>query len=208
MTEYGGLKPKWLPIQAVHTLWNGCAYVVLSGNVTHEGTWKKWRETGKPDDWKIMTKVEHTKRTAEYVALLERENPKGMRKVVEDSSQLPPIARPAALSMSFEPLPEDHTVKTGSKKRRKRRKPAKPGADSARACEEAEDSTGQRKAHESSTDMFDASKDVQSDVTEPTTNKKKRKRRKSGKSNDTVGDTTNDVMGSPADDEAKKRQRR
>lgn len=36
----------------------------------HEGPWEKWRATEKPEDWKVMTKVEHTKRTEEYAALV------------------------------------------------------------------------------------------------------------------------------------------
>jgi hypothetical protein len=80
LKEHGQLKPKWLPIQAVHMLYNSCAFVVLSGNVMHEDAWSKWRAAEKPDGWKIMTKVEHTKRTAEYIALLEKRNPKSIRK--------------------------------------------------------------------------------------------------------------------------------
>ncbi|PVI07231.1 hypothetical protein DM02DRAFT_513272 [Periconia macrospinosa] len=76
LKEHGALKPKWLPIQAVHTLYNSCAFVVLSGNVLHKDVWFKWRETGKPEDWKIMTKVEHTKRTEEYLELLKKNNAK------------------------------------------------------------------------------------------------------------------------------------
>lgn len=71
LKEHGKLKGKWLPVQAVHTLYNSCAFVVLSGNVLHEDQWRKWRAAEKPDDWRIMTKVENLKRTAEYVALKE-----------------------------------------------------------------------------------------------------------------------------------------
>ncbi|KAF1962882.1 hypothetical protein CC80DRAFT_461298 [Byssothecium circinans] len=74
LKEHGQLKAKWLPIQAVQTLYNSCAFVVLSGNVTHEDVWEKWRDVGKPEDWKIMTKVEHTKRTEEYLQLLKKNN--------------------------------------------------------------------------------------------------------------------------------------
>jgi hypothetical protein len=73
LKEYGGMREKWLPIQAVHTLYNSCAFVVLSGNVTHEGTWEKWRKTEKPEWWKVLTKLEHTKRTNEYLELLAKE---------------------------------------------------------------------------------------------------------------------------------------
>lgn len=129
LKEHGQLKPKWLPVQAVHMLWNSCAFVVLSGNVMHEDVWRKWREANKPDDWKIMTKVEHTRRTAEYLALLETENPKGMRKAKIDASTLPAIERPAALPMDLEIVPEEPPSNTaeqpGCKKKRKRRKPNK-----------------------------------------------------------------------------------
>lgn len=73
LKEHGGMRDKWLPIQAVHTLYNSCAFVALSGNVTHAGTWQKWRKADRPEYWKILTKVEHTKRTQEYKDLLTRE---------------------------------------------------------------------------------------------------------------------------------------
>jgi hypothetical protein len=73
LKEHGQLRGKWLPVQAVHTLYNSCAFVVLSGNVTHQGTWQKWRAVDKPEFWKIMTKTEHTKRTVEYADLLNEE---------------------------------------------------------------------------------------------------------------------------------------
>jgi hypothetical protein len=129
LADHGALKSKWLPVQAVHTLWNSCAFVVLSGSVMHEGTWSKWRETGKPEDWKIMTKVEHTKRTAEYCALLEKENPRGMRRVEEDVSVLPQIARPAALPVACQPLADvqsGHGEEVGSGKRKRKNLDALP----------------------------------------------------------------------------------
>ncbi|KAJ8105284.1 hypothetical protein OPT61_g10274 [Boeremia exigua] len=208
LTVHGGLKSKWLPVQAVHTLWNSCAFVVLSGNVMHENTWNSWRKTGKPDNWKVMTKVEHTKRTLEYRALLEKENPKGMRKVVEDTSQLPPIARPAALSMSFEALPEGDSIKIESKKKRKRRKPAKSGADAKKADVQTEDQVDQEEARKSNIESADAPQDVRPEIAESATNKKKRKRRKSGKSNETVNDAATDAAKSPIEDEPKKKRRR
>ncbi|KAI0585858.1 hypothetical protein TUN199_04762 [Pyrenophora tritici-repentis] len=121
LTEHGQLRPKWAPIQAVHMLWNSCAFVVLSGHVMHEDIWQKWRDLDKPEDWKIMTKVEHTRRTAEYVALLEKENPGGMRKKKVDDSELPPIARPAVLPVAADEQQDQ------VKKKRKRRKPNKSG---------------------------------------------------------------------------------
>ncbi|KAH6618879.1 hypothetical protein C7974DRAFT_38794 [Boeremia exigua] len=207
LKEHGELRPKWLPVQAVHTLWNSCAFVVLSGNVMHEGTWNKWRETGKPDDWKVMTKVEHTRRTAEYLALLKKENPGGMRKVIEDTSQLPPVARPAALPMAFKPLPEDGPIKADSKKKRKRRKPAKSG-DAERVKEQAEYVASHGTAPTSDVDMVDMLQDIQSDVAAPATSKKKRKRRKSAKSNDNVDNITDDAVNSQDDEEPDKRLRR
>jgi len=72
LQEHGQIKAKWLPVQAVETLYNSCGFVVLSGNVMHEDAWKKWRVAEKPTDWKIMTKAEHTKRTNEYLDLLSK----------------------------------------------------------------------------------------------------------------------------------------
>lgn len=208
MAEHGQLKPKWLPIQAVHTLWNSCAFIVLSGNVMHEGTWNKWREAAKPDDWKIMTKVEHTKRTAEYLALLQKENPKGMRKLVEDTSRLPPIARPAALSMAFDPLPEDSSSKIEDKKKRKRRKPAKLGHGAGGAAEQGGNPANQGAAQESDTGIVNAPQDVQAAIAESTTNKRKRKRRKSGKPDSTVNDAATNAGTAPDADEEPGKKRR
>lgn len=199
------MKQKWLPIQAVHTLWNSCAFVVLSGNVMHEGTWNKWRETGKPDDWKILTKVEHTKRTAEYLALLEKDNPRGMHRNQEDVSKLPPIARPAALPMAFEPLPEDTTISTEGKKKRKRRKPGKPSNKAEGGGEHLEEAASQEAVNEPDTGMAGAPEE-QPDAAEPATNKKKRKRRKSGRANN-VDETATDVV-APANNGGPSKKRR
>ncbi|EUC43197.1 hypothetical protein COCMIDRAFT_38804 [Bipolaris oryzae ATCC 44560] len=126
LTEHGQLRPKWLPVQAVHTLWNSCAFVVLSGSVMHEDVWQKWREADKPENWKIMTKVEHTKRTAEYIALLEKQNPRGMRRTKIVDSELPPIARPAVLPLAVKTTQESAgNDSQQGKKKRKRRKPNK-----------------------------------------------------------------------------------
>lgn len=128
LTEHGGLKPKWLPVQAVHTLWNSCAFIVISGNVMNDDVWQKWRAKEKPEDWKIMTKAEHTRRTAEYVALLKKQNPRGMRKNSMDDSELPAIAKPATLAMNAEIVPaysgSTGNAKTG-RKRKKRKKTTK-----------------------------------------------------------------------------------
>jgi hypothetical protein len=70
LQEKGQIKAKWLPIQAVEHIFDTCGFVVLSGSVMQEDVWKKWRAAEKPEDWKIMTKVEHTKRTKEYLDLL------------------------------------------------------------------------------------------------------------------------------------------
>jgi hypothetical protein len=208
LTEHGQLKPKWLPVQAVHTLWNSCAFVVLSGNVMHEGIWNKWREAGKPDDWRIMTKVEHTKRTAEYLALLEKENPKGARRNREDTSKLPPIARPATLPMAFDPLPEDTAINAGGKKKRKRRKPGNPSNDVV-VDEQPEVMKVEETRNKLDTGMAGApgeQEDKQEDTVEPATNKKKRKRRKSGRANN-VDDTATDVA-APIDHDSPSKKRR
>lgn len=127
LKEHGQLRPKWLPIQAVHTLWNSCAFVVLSGNVMHDDVWQKWREAAKPEDWKIMTKVEHTRRTAEYVALLVKQNPGGMRKTKVNDNELPAIARPAVLAMNAEIVPAYSEATTKGKRKRKKKKTTKSG---------------------------------------------------------------------------------
>ncbi|KAF2036414.1 hypothetical protein EK21DRAFT_106516 [Setomelanomma holmii] len=130
LKEHGQMRFKWLPVQAVHMLWNSCAFVVLSGNVMHEGTWTKWRATDKPDNWKVMTKVEHTRRTAEYIALLEKQNPRGMRKAqVEDD--VPAIAKPASLALNVEVVPAytEATTQPKAKRKRKRRKGNKDDQD-------------------------------------------------------------------------------
>jgi hypothetical protein len=127
LAEHGQLRPKWLPIQAVHTLWNSCAFIVLSGNVMHEDVWQKWRDADKPENWKIMTKAEHTRRTAEYVALLEQQNPRGMRKHRAEDSELPQIARAAVLPIATEMAPEYSEAVGQGKKKRRRQKRNKPG---------------------------------------------------------------------------------
>lgn len=89
----------------------------------HNDVWQKWKDVNKPDDWKTMTKVEHTKRTAEYVAILEKQNPKGMRKIQINDSELPAIARPAVLRMDVETVPQysEATEKTKGKRKRKKK---------------------------------------------------------------------------------------
>lgn len=47
----------------------------------HEDIWEKWRSTGKPEDWNVMTKVEHIKRRKEYLELLGKKNPNLKRKI-------------------------------------------------------------------------------------------------------------------------------
>ncbi|KAJ4356199.1 uncharacterized protein N0V89_004229 [Didymosphaeria variabile] len=86
LKEHGGLRAKWLPVQAVRMLYNGCAFVILSGNVMHEDRWKKWRAAGKPDDWRVMTKVENLKRTQEYERLV-RESRTEIAKQRRDSRE-------------------------------------------------------------------------------------------------------------------------
>jgi hypothetical protein len=95
----------------------------------HEDVWTKWRATQKPENWKIMTKVDHTERTAEYVALLQKENPGGMRRTVPKETDLPAIerpaiARPAALPMDAKIVPEytESVQEPKGKRKRNRRK--------------------------------------------------------------------------------------
>jgi hypothetical protein len=121
LKEHGQLKQKWLPVQAVHVLYNSCAFVILSGNVTHEDVWTRWRAAEKPDNWKMMTKVEHTKRTAEYIALLEKQHPKSKGKIKLDDAALPAIARPAALALDVEVVP-NYTEQPKKKRKRNRNK--------------------------------------------------------------------------------------
>lgn len=94
--EHSQMRDKWLPVQAVHTLYNSCAFVVLSGNVMHQGTWQKWRALDKPEFWKIITKTEHTKRSEEYVNLLKEE--KAMSKQAKSHSTSPQTNPPADLA--------------------------------------------------------------------------------------------------------------
>lgn len=173
----------------------------------HKSTWNKWREAEKPEDWKVLTKVEHTKRTAEYLALLEKENPRGMRRKAEDPTQLPPIARPAALSMAFEALPEDAAGKAEGKNKRKRRKPAKSDHTQGDP-KRSKDSVDQKEDHVSDTGMADAPEETQPASVEPSTSKKKRKRRKSGKPNNNVDGAATDAAATQGDDESSKKRRR
>jgi hypothetical protein len=86
--------------------------------------------TENPDGWKIMTKVEHTKRTAEYVALLEKVNPKSKGKHEIDDPALPVIARPAALALNVEIVPgyKDNMERPKIKRKRNRKKGDKTDA--------------------------------------------------------------------------------
>lgn len=145
LTAHGQLRSKWLPVQAIHMLWNSCAFVVLSGSVMHDNVWSKWREAEKPHGWKIMTKVEHTKRTAEYVALLKHQNPRGMRKTMIQELDLPPIARPAILSMDTAIVP-DYSEAMGKPvggRKRKRKKSNKSGLGNENARPDHSDAGAQ-----------------------------------------------------------------
>ncbi|KAF2639199.1 hypothetical protein P280DRAFT_56021 [Massarina eburnea CBS 473.64] len=127
LKKHGKMKAKWLPIQAVKTLYNGCAFVVLSGNVTHEDVWKKWRDAGMPEDWKILTKVEHKKRTEEYVELLRE-----LKKANQDP-------RPIAvhqMKSGEENVPDDNAAQgeqRTSKKRKRTKKKSKVAGDEEEA---------------------------------------------------------------------------
>lgn len=147
LKENGQLRAKWLPVQAVHMLWNSCAFVVLSGNVMHTDVWQKWRDAGKPEHWKILTKVEHTRRTAEYVSLLERQNPKGLRRSKINDYELPPIARPAKLAMDaiIEPTSFEEQAKTKTSRKRKKKKKTKK---SEKPTSDAEINSGSNEVEE------------------------------------------------------------
>ena len=156
---------------------------------------------GKPEDWKVMTKVEHTKRTAEYRALLERENPRGMRRVEEDGGVLPQIAKPATLPVASRPLAEVESGQGGEvgggKRKRKRRKPGHSaagaiGINGIQTEAESGFNADQDEVHEENTVMMDADapedldKQPDGDVQPAQASKKKRKRRKSGKPDTTA----------------------
>lgn len=112
-------------------LYNSCAFIVLSGSVMHEDVWSKWRAAEKPDNWKIMTKVEHTKRTTEYVALLERQKqkPKSTSKPKIDKATLPAIVKPAVLAQNVEVVPEYTEAIERPKAKRKRNRKKGPKGD-------------------------------------------------------------------------------
>lgn len=157
LKKHGQMRSKWLPVQAVHTLWNSCAFVVLSGTVVQEDIWSKWRAAQKPDDWKILTKLEHTRRTAEYVALLQKQNPRGMRTAKLDDTTSPAIARPAVLALDVEVTPNyaEAIERPKNKRKRNRRKgnkehenaeinPANNSNTAADAAQDDEPSTKRR----------------------------------------------------------------
>ncbi|KAF2873079.1 hypothetical protein BDV95DRAFT_627855 [Massariosphaeria phaeospora] len=127
LREHGEMKNKWLPIQAVQTLWNSCAFVILSGNVTHEDPWQKWRSLEKPEYWKIMTKMEHTKRTEEYMQLLAIDNPKPNRKrTLETASKRSDIVHTSTTSDAND---KSKVEEPPGKTKRKRKRPAKNTGD-------------------------------------------------------------------------------
>lgn len=83
-----------------------------------------------------MTKVEHTKRTAEYVALLEQTGSKTPRKVADDTASLPPVARPAVLAPTMEAEAEYKEAPAAPKAKRKRNR--KKGSKAVDAVYESE----------------------------------------------------------------------
>ena len=87
----------------------------------HNEMWQKWREGGKPENWKVMTKVEHTKRTAEYTSLLDQQNPRAKRKHRGEDDELPPIARPATLPIATNTVLQLREPLQGRKRRKKRK---------------------------------------------------------------------------------------
>jgi hypothetical protein len=119
LEQHGQMRSKWLPIQAVHKLWNNCAFVVLSGSVMRDDIWAKWRAAKQPQHWNIMTKVEHTRRSAEYVALISKEKPPGTWVNRTRYDGVPPIARPAVLPMAETAVEGDQNSKTSGQKRKR-----------------------------------------------------------------------------------------
>ncbi|KAF2116693.1 hypothetical protein BDV96DRAFT_645105 [Lophiotrema nucula] len=137
LKEHGQMRDKWLPIQAIHTIRNQCAFVVLSG-VTHEDMLKKWRELKKPEDWIVMTKVEHTKRTEEYIALVEGEKAAYKKRKAEEQNRrrnrdsnakgashdstanASPRARQPGLDLNFDAGAAPNTTETQNKKRKRK----------------------------------------------------------------------------------------
>ncbi|KAF2737599.1 hypothetical protein EJ04DRAFT_104106 [Polyplosphaeria fusca] len=85
LQQHGGLDKNLLPIQAVIPIHHTCAFVVLSEPVSHGDVRKNGTLSVGPEDWKVMTKAEHTKRTREYVELLSKEGSGPAGPVVGDS---------------------------------------------------------------------------------------------------------------------------
>lgn len=200
------MKEKWLPVQAVHMLWNSCAFVILTGNVMHEDIWKKWRAAEKPENWKVLTKFEHTKRTVEYVALLEKagKKPQGVRRTQTDDIDIPAIAAPAALPMNMEIAGESEDgepTKKGKRKRKKnKRKKATNIDETNTTIEEPGDdidiyAIAAPTALPMDTEIAVGSEDGEA----PRTGKRKRKKNRRG--SPTVVDETNTAIEEPEDEE-------
>ncbi|KAF9738089.1 hypothetical protein PMIN02_001119 [Paraphaeosphaeria minitans] len=146
LRQHGELRAKWLPVQAVHTLYNSCAFVVLSGNVMHGDQWSKWRASEKPEDWRVMTKVENLRRTEEYEKLLrdsraEAGKPRmGLEEVGQDDSQ---SGVPEAHGTGIEGKYEQAVIKT-KKKKRKRGKSTTSASDDEADAEATHETEGDR----------------------------------------------------------------
>ena len=124
LKAHGQLRDKWLPIQAVPTLFNSCAFVVLSGNVMHEQIWERWRGLDKPECWKVMTKSEHTKRTNEYLVELKKAKPWLKIKDVEMTQVDKPLSPNTDPPIEAAALAPPATSKR--KRKRKKNKADKP----------------------------------------------------------------------------------
>ena len=95
----------------------------------HEGMWQKWRELEKPEYWKVMTKVEHTRRTQEYLDLLKEGKPwlkpKGTEVMAVDKPKESTTGQGAKSLSATAPAPV-----TNKKRKRNRRKGGKSTNDS------------------------------------------------------------------------------
>ncbi|ORY00375.1 hypothetical protein BCR34DRAFT_606275 [Clohesyomyces aquaticus] len=60
----------WLPIQHILPMHKSCAFVVTTRNVVQQ---EAWTHIDIPISWKVMSWVEHKKRTEEYLEILQNE---------------------------------------------------------------------------------------------------------------------------------------
>ncbi|KAK7183882.1 hypothetical protein PSPO01_10218 [Paraphaeosphaeria sporulosa] len=147
LKEHGQLRAKWLPVQAVHMLYNSCAFVVLSGNVMHEDQWSKWRASGKPENWKVMTKVENMRRTEEYEKMVRESRAEAGKQRRESKGNEQDDSRSGvqeAYGTGIEGSCEQVAIKT-KKKKRKRGKNTTSAADDEADAEATPETDGDRR---------------------------------------------------------------